>query len=260
MNSRLYRGRVMHRRRQGPLHRFAYKVFALYVDIDELPNLHQEHWFFSYNHFNLVSLHDKDLGPAPNQGLRPWFETLLRRQDIYLDGGRVYLLCFPRVLGYGFSPLSIWYCHHRDGRLQAVVAEVHNTFGERHHYVLPANDVGDPWAQDYRVRKVFHVSPFMPLRGEYRFHFSPPDEHLHVVIRESVKGARALDASLSGSSATFNDRTLFALFCHIPLLGLKIIGAIHWQALKFWLRGAPFFRKPEAPHEGVTKGWTESKT
>jgi uncharacterized protein len=260
VNSRLYRGQVKHRRRQGVQHRFTYDVFALYVDIDELTELHQRYRFFSYNHFNLISLHDQDLGPGRNQGLRPWIETLLRGQDIYLDGGKVYLLCFPRVLGYGFSPLSIWYCHRRDGRLQAIVAEVHNTFGERHHYVLATDGAGNPWTNEYRAHKDFHVSPFMPLQGEYRFHFSPPDEHVHVVIHESVAGAPALDASLSGVSVPFYDRTLLVLFFRIPLLGLKIAGAILWQALKLWLRGAPVFKKPDPPLKGVTKGWTGHKS
>ncbi|HET7174679.1 MAG TPA: DUF1365 domain-containing protein [Gammaproteobacteria bacterium] len=180
----LYFGAVMHQRMRELGYRFVYKVFSLYLDLDELPALHRRLRLFSHNRFNLVSFHDRDHGPRDGAALRSWLEELLRARGIELEGGKVYLLCFPRVLGYGFNPMSLWYCHHADGSLRAIVCEVRNTFGGMHHYVLA--DGGSPmeWRGERRARKVFHVSPFMPAEAEYRFRFREPAQRLSVYISE----------------------------------------------------------------------------
>ncbi|MGH8377551.1 MAG: DUF1365 domain-containing protein, partial [Gammaproteobacteria bacterium] len=256
MNSRLYRGRVMHRRMQQVSYRFVYEVFNLYVDIDELPKLHEQCRLFSHNRFNLFSLHDRDVGARENIPLRPWLERLLHRHGIELAGGKIFLLCYPRILGYVFNPLSIWYCHYRDGGLRAIVCEVHNTFGETHHYILaPARGGVMSWDAEYRADKTFHVSPFVQPEAEYRFHFTEPGERVRVLINERANGTPLLNASMTGTRLSLNDAKLFGLFCRIPFLTLKVIGLIHWQALKIWLRGAKFYKKPKPPAEGVTDGW-----
>ena len=257
MTSCLYRGQVMHRRSTPPRYRFVHDVFALYLDIDELPSLRRRCRLFSHNGFNLYSVHDADLGCGEGD-LRAWVEATLRDHGIDIAGGKLYVLTYPRVLGYGFSPLSIWYCHHRDGRLLAILAEVHNTFGERHHYLLQA--AGEhPWRNQYLASKAFHVSPFMPLQGEYRFRFREPGDEVGVFIHQSLEGAPALDAAMRGSRRALSDAALLGAFLRIPLIGVKIMALIHWQALKIWLRGARLFHKPEPPTHGVTAGWMASK-
>lgn len=256
MNSHIYRGQVMHQRLRQVTYRFVYDVFNLYLDIDELPALHRQCRLFSHNRFNLFSLYDRDVGARENTPLRPWLENLLRRRGVKLEGGKVFLLCFPRILGYVFNPLSLWYCHHRDGGLKAIVCEVHNTFGETHHYVLTARDCGVlSWETEYRARKAFHVSPFVQPNAEYRFHFTEPGERIRVLINEFADGVPLLNAGMTGARLPLRDATLLGLFWRIPFLTMKVIGLIHWQALKIWLRGAPFYKKPAPPTEGVTSGW-----
>ncbi|MGH8403028.1 MAG: DUF1365 domain-containing protein, partial [Gammaproteobacteria bacterium] len=253
MNSHLYRGKVMHQRMQQVAYRFVYDVFNLYLDIDELPALQQKCRLFSHNRFNLFSLYDRDVGARENTPLRPWLERLLRQRGIELAGGKVFLLCYPRIFGYVFNPLSLWYCHHSDGSLSAIVCEVHNTFGETHHYILaPAHGGVMAWDAEYRTRKAFHVSPFVQPQAEYHFHFSAPGERVRVLINEFTNDAPLLNAGMTGTRLPLNDATLLGLFMHIPFLTLKVIGLIHWQALKIWLRGAPFYKKPARPAEGVT--------
>lgn len=243
--SALYIGDVMHQRLDRIAYRFDYKVFSLLLDLDELPQLHRRLRLFSHNRFNLFSLRDRDHGGRDGGALRPWLEMLLRARDIELEGGRILLLCFPRVLGYVFNPMSVWYCHHRDGTLRAVVCEVRNTFGEMHHYVL-APPGGGPmaWQPVYHADKVFHVSPFIGPQAEYRFHFDEPAERMRIYIDEVADSKPLLQAALSGVRAPLTDGKLFRVSWRIPLMPFKVMAAIHWQALRIWLRGASFHRMP----------------
>lgn len=245
-------GTVMHRRLFPVRYRFAYRVFSLLLDLDELPALDRRLRLFSHNRFNLLSFHDRDHGPRRDAPLRPWIETLLREQGIELAGGPVRLLCFPRVLGYVFNPLSLWYCHHADGSLRAVLCEVSNTFGEHHGYLL--HEGGAPLADPLRQSrdKRFHVSPFISMEARYSFRISRPGERLAVVIHEHQRGRLMLTASLTGRLAPLTDGRLLAAALRIPLLTLKVMILIHWQALKIWLRGAPFHRKPPPPEQEIT--------
>lgn len=246
MNSQLYIGMVMHQRQDHHAYRFTYKVFNLLLDLDELPALPQRLRFFSHNRFNLFSFSDRDHGPRDGSPLRPWAEQYLRRHGIELEGGRIRLLCFPRLLGYVFNPLSVWYCEHRDGSLRAVICEVRNTFGEMHHYLLMAHDKGPmDWRAEYRVPKVFHVSPFIAPDMEYRFHLQEPGKWLRLHIDEWEGEADIFKACISAIRAPFTDARLLGLALALPLLPFKVMAAIHWQALKLWLRGAKFRRMPQ---------------
>ena len=245
MNSQLYIGTVMHRRQDRHAYRFVYKVFSLLLDLDELPRLGRRLRLFSHNRFNLFSVCDRDHGPRDGTPLRPWAEQYLLLQGIDLQGGRIRLLCFPRLLGYVFNPLSLWYCEHRDGSLRAVICEVRNTFGEMHHYLLAAPDRGPlDWSAEHRVRKVFHVSPFMAPDMEYRFHIQEPGEWLRFYIDERHEDTHIFKASLNAMRAPLADSRLMLSALLIPLLPFKVLAAIHWHALKLWLRGAKFFRMP----------------
>lgn len=246
MKSVVYLGEVMHQRGDRYAYRFAYRVFSLLLDVDELPWLPRRLRFFSHNRFNLFSLHDRDHGARDGMPLREWAEEELSRRGIELQGGRIRLLCFPRVLGYVFNPLSVWYCEHRDGSLRAVICEVRNTFGEMHHYVLAAPDRGPmDWRAEYRADKVFHVSPFLSQDMEYRFRLLEPGARIGVYIDEYCGDTHAFKACISARSVPLTDDRLIGVFCSLPLLPIKVIAAIHWQALKLWLRGAKFHHMPE---------------
>ena len=250
MDGALYRTRVMHRRLVPPFYRFVYRVFYVLVDIDRLEALAARLRFFSYNGFNLLSLRDRDHGDG--RELRVWAESLLFEQGIELAGGRIRLLAFPRVLGWAFNPISLWYCEHLDGSLRAVIAEVNNTFGEKHSYVLASGGAPWPYEQAMEKDKVFHVSPFFDRVGRYRFTLSAPEARLRVAIHETREGLPILDATLAGERRTLSDAAILGQVLRMPWMAVKVVAGIHWEALKLWLRGAKFHRKPEPVRPDVS--------
>ncbi|WP_281783989.1 DUF1365 domain-containing protein [Sinimarinibacterium flocculans] len=239
----LYATRVMHRRRVPPLYRFVYRVFYLLVDVDRLDALSSRLRLFSVERFNLLSLRTRDHGDG--RGLRAWAESLLGSRGIELDGGRIRLLTFPRVLGFAFNPISLWYCEHRDGRLRAVIAEVNNTFGEKHSYLLASDGAPLPYDVPIEKEKVFHVSPFLDRLGQYRFTLGAPDARVRVAIHETREGEAILDATLAGERRALTDAAILGQVLRMPWMTAKVVAGIHWEALKLWLRGARFHRKPE---------------
>lgn len=248
----LYPAQVMHRRRVAPHYRFVYRVFYLLLDIDQIDQAARDSRLFSHNRFNLLSFYDRDHGAQQFGALRPWAEQLLEQNGVSLQGGRIRLLCMPRLFGYAFNPISLWYCEHRDGTLRAVIAEVRNTFGERHCYLLASN--GQPFAyeQAQDKDKCFHVSPFFDLAGRYRFVLGEPGERLSIVIHETREGVPILDAAVTAQPRPFTDAKLLGQVLRMPLMTIKVVAAIHWEALKIWLRGARFHRKPKPPTSEVT--------
>ncbi len=252
-SSCLYFGKVMHKRLRPFVHRFDYRVFNLLVDLDELPALPRRLRLFSHNRFNLFSLMDRDHGPRDGSPLRPWIERHLAAAGIDIAGGPVRLLCFPRVLGYVFNPLSIWFCYHPHLGLRAILYEVRNTFGEKHGYLIPVafgRAADAPIAQS--CDKGFYVSPFLPMEGGYRFRLREPGERLSILIRQHDSEGEILLASLAGRRAALDAGSLAKAALAFPLLTLKVIGAIHWQALKLWLKGARLHRRPPPPREEVS--------
>jgi len=248
----IYRGRVMHRRVTERPYRFEYSVFSLLLDIDSLHETAGRSRLFAYNRAGLLAFYDSDHGPGDGSPLRPWIETHLRRCGIELDGGRIQLLCFPRLLGYAFNPLSIWYCWHRDGSLRAVLCEVSNTFGERHGYLLHEHGVPLRWPVRATRAKCFHVSPFLPMRLSYQFRLTRPDHALSIAIRCLDGGALRMAAVQTGSVQAFSDRNLLRNLLRMPLMTFKVMLMIHWQALKLYLRKTPLYTKPAAPTEEIT--------
>lgn len=241
----------MHRRRVAPLYRFVYRIFYLLLDLDRLDELHRGLRFFSYNRWNLLSFFDRDHAVAPG-GLRAWVDGVLGGHGIDLAGGRVRLLCLPRVLGFVFNPISIFYCEHRDGSLRAIIAEVRNTFGERHCYLLASGGAPLSYEGPYEKEKSFHVSPLMGLEGRYRFQFTEPGATSRVLIQEFRDGVPILDASLAGERKPLTDGNILRQVLAMPVMTLKVVVAIHWQALKIWLRGAKFHKKPAPPEHEVS--------
>ena len=251
--SALYFGRVMHKRLRPFVHRFDYRVFSMWLDIDDLDALSRRSRLFSHNRFNVFSVFDKDHGPRDGRPLRPHVEAALAAAGIDLHGGKIHLLCFPRVLGYVFNPLSIYFCRDPDGGLQAILYEVTNTFGDRHSYLLPVDShrhSGDAIAQ--ACEKRLYVSPFIGMTSHYRFRVKEPGARLSILIRQSVPEGEQLLATLTGRRAPLRDRQLLRAFVTHPLMTLKVTGAIHWQALWLWMKGATFHRRPAPPTEPVS--------
>jgi DUF1365 family protein len=247
---RIYFTKVMHRRLFPVAYRFSYRVFSLLLDIDALDRLPRP---LKIGRFGLLRFSPQDHGPRDGSPLRPWAEQLLAERGIDLAGGRIRLLCFPRLLGYGFNPLSLWYCEHADGRPRAVIAEVNNTFGEHHFYLL-ANG-GEPldWPVRDIAAKCFYVSPLMKVAGEYRFRLAEPGDKLAVFIRQFHQDGRLeLVATQSGSGEPLTGKALWHALARTPLMTFKVMVAIHWQALKIWLRGARYVPKPAPPRQEVT--------
>jgi hypothetical protein len=210
---------------------------------------------FSHNRFNLLSFHDRDHGPKDGSPLRPWIDGVLGAAGVDISGGAVRILCYPRVMGYVFNPLSLWFCHHRDGSLRAVLCEVRNTFGEWHGYLLHRDGRAMRWPVQDSTAKVFHVSPFLPLGGHYDFRIGEPGQCATTTIRYTAEGDRrpSLVAVQTLHARELTDAAVLRCVAAMPLMTLKVILAIHWHALRLWLRGARFHRKPVPPAPEVTR-------
>jgi len=250
MNSALYHGRMMHRRIRPRRHHLGYRLFTLLVDLDELSGLSSRLRWFSHNRWNLFSFHDADYGDGSGP-LRPQVEAHLARAGIDIAGGPIRLLSLPRILGYVFNPITIYFCSTPDGVLRAVLYEVNNTFGQRHSYLAP---VGPDEAVPIRHRcdKKFYVSPFMPIDLDYEFRIRPPEDELLVNIAVLDSAGPLLHAALTAKRHPLTDAALLRSFFAYPLLTLKVIGAIHWEALNLFLKRVPRVRRPAPPTRPVT--------
>ncbi len=250
----LYFGQVMHKRLRPFTHRFRYRVFSLFLDLDELPKLTRRLPLLSHNRFNVFSFHDGDHGPRDGSRLRPWAEAELAAAGIDLEGGKLQLLCFPRIFGYVFNPLTIWFCRHRNGSLRAVIYEVKNTFGEQHCYLIPvAGGNRDRQAILQGCEKEFYVSPFIEMSAAYRFRLREPDESLSVLIRQSVAEGEILLATLTGRRVAIDGGGLWRALLRYPLMTAKVMAAIHWEALRLWRKGATYHQRGAPPPRAVTR-------
>ena len=248
----LYFGRVMHARLAPFRHRFAYRVVSLWLDLDDLAATARRTRLFSHNRWNLFSFHDRDFGPRDGSALRPWIDRQLAAAGIDLTGGRVRVLCFPRVFGYAFNPLAVWYCYAADNRLAAILYDVSNTFGQAHAYLLPVAAQPSGPAIDQACAKRFYVSPFMDMDVAYRFRLTPPGARLALRIDQTDARGLGFVATHVARRRPFADATLLRAFLTHPLLGVKIIAGIHWQALRLWRKGARVRRRPAPPNRPVT--------
>lgn len=251
----LYWCRIMHERLLPFRHKFQYRVFSLLLDIDRLPAIAASSRLFRYNRFGLLSFHDRDHGPRDGSALRPWVEAALARQGLQAAAARIRLFCFPRMFGYAFNPLSIFFCYDADETLRAVLYEVKNTFGDQHGYLIEAPERNRRELVEQRAAKRLHVSPFLPLQGGYHFRLLPPGERIAVQIRQTGPGgALQLVATQTGRRDDFADHTLVKAFIRHPLMTVKVVAGIHWEALQIWRKGAAFFRWTAPPAEGVSAG------
>jgi DUF1365 family protein len=234
--SAIYVGNVVHTRFRPVLHRLRYRMFWLLLDLDEFALLARRLRLFSLNHFNLMDFRDRDHGDGSATPLRTQLEFLLTEAG--LEPGPIRVLCMPRVLGTVFNPLSVFFCYRRDGRLNAMLYEVHNTFGERHSYLIPVDeDEARQPVLRQSCAKQFHVSPFMDMAMTYHFNVTPPAEGALVSVDAHDAEGRLLSAVYAGTRRPLTDANLLRCFASHPLLAAQVLGAIHWEALKLWRKG-----------------------
>jgi DUF1365 family protein len=242
-DSSIYVGRVRHRRFAGPEHRFSYPVWYLMIDLDELPGLDRTVGGFSHNRFNLTGFDDRDhMGPGA-EPVREKLERWLVRQGVRIEAGRIRLLTHARILGTIFNPVSFFFVDDTTGTPRHAVAEVNNTFGESYGYLL---EVDGPAVRDESPKR-FHVSPFQPVDGRYRFRITGPGERLTAHIDVLRGGDRVFDSTLTLERRELRTASLLGTVLRHPHLGIWTLGRIHFQALRLWLKRAPFFAKPEPP-------------
>jgi len=235
--SAIYAGTVVHERLRPRRHRLRYRVFSLYLDLDELADLDRRLRLFGHNRAAVFAFHDRDHGDATPGGLRRWAEARLADAGLAPDGGPIRVLCYPRIFGYVFNPLTVFYCHRRDGSLAAILYEVNNTHGEKHTYVIPV--VGDDDVVRQSCRKSFFVSPFVGMACVYRFRLTRPAESALVSIVETDSAGVLLSAVFSGHRQPLTDRRLMMMLVAYPLMTLKVMAGIHFEALRLYLKGVP---------------------
>ncbi|MGQ7845687.1 DUF1365 domain-containing protein [Granulosicoccus sp. 3-233] len=242
--SRLYAGQVFHCRRRPKVHRLRYSVFSLLLDLDEIDDLQRQLWLFSRNRFNLFSFHDEDFGDGSGDSLKLQVKNRLLAAGMAETPVKVLLSCYPRVLGHAFNPLSLFYCLDGEGRCMAIVHEVHNTFGERHCYVLPVDlqAGGTPRWIHQRADKALFVSPFAQMDMQYDFRLNLPAERQVIVIRASDPQGLLITASYVAHRECITATRLLRCFLVYPLLGAKVVAGIHWEAFVLWCKGVPWFR------------------
>lgn len=247
-------GTVHHARLRPVMHAFNYPVYFIRLPLRAMAAQSTSPMrLFSRNRFNFLSFRDSDHGDG-KQPLVMWIDALLQREGIHDADGEIWLQTFPRVFGYVFNPVSFWFCHNKDGKLRAVLSEVRNTFGERHCYLLDAGDVLR-YGTELRARKIFHVSPFCAVAGDYRFRFmragsarQQPNGERHVArIDHDDAHGPLLQTSISGIGYPMTDRQIVTALWRYPLMTFGVIAKIHWQALQLWCKRVPFFRKPPPP-------------
>lgn len=245
VQSALFLGDVMHARLRPRRHKLHYRVFSLLLDLDELPALGAASRLFGHNRRAILSFWDKDHGDGETGGLRSWVEARLVEAGCFEVGMSLRVLCYPRILGYAFNPLTVYFCYAPDGRLRAILYEVRNTFGERHTYVIAVVG-GETSPIRHGCAKELYVSPFLPMACFYRFHIEPPGEAILVRIDESDADGPLLVASFAGKRQPMTDRSLLGALLRYPLMTLKVTAGIHWEALRLWRKGVPVHRHQAA--------------
>ncbi len=233
MKSCIYNGIVTHTRFKPVKHFLKYNTFSFFIDLDELEDLHKQNLIFSYNKFNIFSFYEKDHGGRNGKSLKKWVLDKLKKFDYKIEINKIKLLCYPRIFGYVFNPLSIFYCYGNNS-LKAIFYEVKNTFNEQHTYIFKVKSNGEI---KQSCKKKFYVSPFMDMNTFYDFNLQNPEKELYISIKQTDKKGIVLTAVQTGQKKEFNVKQLLINFFKYPLMTLKIITAIHFEAFLLWKKG-----------------------
>ncbi len=239
-NSNIYEGKVIHKRFKPKYHYFKYNVFSLFLDLDEINLIQKKIKIFSNNSFNILSFCDKDHGPRDGSNLKNWVIENLKLNNIKFENIKVKLLCYPRIFGYVFNPLSIFFVYDNYSKIIAVLYEVKNTFGEQHTYIFKVEDEN---IITNSCDKKFFVSPFIEMKSKYRFRIIKPEKKLSVSIDQSDMEGKLLYASQDGVAKEINNKNMILSYISHPLMTFKVIAAIHFEALKLWLKGVKLVKK-----------------
>jgi DUF1365 family protein len=255
----LYPGEVMHQRLKPFGHRFAYKVFSLLVDIDRLDEVGRLSPLLSVNRPNLASFREADQTERDGETLRAFADRLLANAGLEKPAERILLLSYPRIFGYVFNPISVYFAYDAQDKLLALIYAVRNTFGERHTYVarIEPGDLSEAGVRQTRAKR-FHVSPFIGMDARYHFRILPPGRAIRLRIHETENGEPLLSATFAGQAKQLTTAALASCLLRIPFMTWKIMAGIHWEALKLWLKGARFHRSPPAPHPASFRDEGES--
>ena len=240
-NSCIYSGFVTHRRFKPKRHYFTYKTFSLLIDLSELKIIKKKIKFFSYNRFNILSFYDNDHGPRDGTSLDSWVKDKLTEAKINIGSGTIKLLCYPRFFGYVFNPLSIFYCYDDNLQLKAILYEVKNTFNEQHTYVFSATPTSNLIL--HKCDKKFYVSPFMEMKTFYNFRLLKPGKILNIFIKQGDREGVLLTACQFGKKIEMSSKNLLLQFFKHPLMSFKVISAIHFEALRLWLKGVKHVKR-----------------
>jgi DUF1365 family protein len=241
INSSIYNGQVIHKRFKPKVHSFRYDVFSLLIDLSELETLDKQVNFFSYNKFNWISFYDKDHGDRDGSSLINWVQKNLRKNNISTENIKIKILCYPRIFGFVFNPLSVFYVYNSNENLISILYEVKNTFGEQHTYIFRIEK--DANLIQNNCSKKFHVSPFIQMNCNYFFRLLKPGNKISVIIDQYEDEDKILYASQDGIRTDFNTKYLVKSFLNHPLMTFKIIIAIHYEAFKLWSKGIKFIKK-----------------
>ena len=240
MTSSIYNGTVIHKRFKPKIHFFKYRVFSLLIDLSELDILDKKINYFSYNKFNLISFFDKDHGERDGSSIVEWVKKNLNENGLNTENIKIKLLCYPRILGYVFNPLSVFYVYDINEKLVSILYEVKNTFGEQHTYIFRVENNS---LLQHNCEKKFHVSPFIEMNCNYFFRILKPSEKISVIIDQYQSNEKILYASQDGKRADLTSSELMKSYLKHPLMTFKIISAIHFEAFKLWTKGIKFIKK-----------------
>jgi len=240
----LYTGHTVHERHAPFIHRFRYRIASVLVDLDRLEEANRISRLFSVERFNLFSFFSRDHGLRDGSDLKAWARARFDEAGVDAGDGPIWLLCAPRVLGYVFNPLSVYFAEDAAGRLRGVIYQVHNTFGDAHAYVAPASGERRE-LQD--AEKAFYVSPFFDVAGRYEFTLRPPGETFRLSILKQRESGPDLLATMAMKRRAMTTRNLVSLFASQPFSTVKTISAIHFEAFKLWIKGAKYHPRPEPP-------------
>lgn len=248
-SSCIYSGIIFHKRFKPKINFFTYRVFSLFIDLKELNKMNYLK-IFSHNFFNVLSFYDKDHGPRDGSDLETWVRRKIKKAKINQKINSIKILCFPRIFGYVFNPLSIFYCFNTKGNIVAILYEVKNTYDEQHTYIFSVKTKSKIIKQI--CNKKMYVSPFIKIKTKYHFYLSKPDKQIEIFIKQTDSKGELLNASQKGKKIKLNDVNLIKEFLKHPLMTFKVILAIHFEALILWMKGIKLVKKTKILKNNVS--------